>query len=192
MAYECDKITKKDVVSQDEEQHTNRPESPRTTAARYLLDLANLGAKDVQNTQQQIHLAVNTSWGHDKGQAYIEECGLPFTSDQMLVSCHTLSDLNNFLSHYNLTEEQTALCHAAYQMGKGNGCYSSSPTDDVISRWNHHLIHVLDHSYASTNILQIETNAICSSINEEMCSNSDGTASSSGSNVMECDSSLSR
>ena len=200
MAYESDNIKKEEnVVYDEDEEQTNliRPESPRTTAARYLLDLANFGAKNVENTQPHLQsLSVNT-WGHDKGQSYIEECGLPFTSDQMLVSCHTLTDLNHFLADYKLTEEQIALCHAAHQMGKGNTQSSNSPATEVdtISGWNYHLIHVLDHSYASMNLLQnFETNTICrsSSINEEVSYNSDGGTSSTGSNMTEGDLSLSR
>ena len=199
--------TEKNVASDDDNDDgiddypkLSRPESPRTTAARYLLDLANFGSKNGStNTQPQPFqsLTVNT-WGHDKSQSYIEECGLPFTSHEMFGSCHTLSDLNTFLASYKLTEEQIALCHAAYQMGRGNiqSSTSSPGTDvDTISAWHHHLIHVLDHSYASMKLLQsFETNTICrsSSINEEASYNSDEGTSSTGSNMTEGDSSLCR
>ena len=93
---------------EEEEESIARPESPRTTAARYLLDLANnfesSMIKSIAHNAQQHHqapqpydlnaLSVNT-WGLDKSQSYIEECGLPFTSDQMLMACRTLSDLNH-------------------------------------------------------------------------------------------------
>ena len=57
-----DEIIKKEINYEDEEQkeedeekRINRPESPRTTAARYLLDLANFGSgsKNIIDTQTQ-------------------------------------------------------------------------------------------------------------------------------------------
>ena len=208
MADEDEKI-KNETVDDDVEEEENekekpfdRPESPRTTAARYLLDLANFGS--AAHTKNNIHqsdlraLSINT-WGHDKSQSYIEECGLPFTSDQMLVACRTLTDLSQFLTNYDLTEEQVALCYAAYQMGRGNNPTSNSPgtepTLDTISGWNYHLIHVLDHSYASMSSLQMETLSTInrkSSTTEDVSYSSDGGASSTGSNGLESDLSRSR
>lgn len=198
--YEDDEEEKEE----EEEKPINRPESPRTTAARYLLDLANFGSasNNITDTQEQHKqdlkgLSINT-WGHDKSQSYIEECGLPFTSDQMLMACRTFMDLNHFLANYQLTEEQVALCFGAYQMGKGNNQSSNSPgteaTLDSISGWNYHLIHVLDHSYASMHSLQMENTTMhmkhrqCSSTAEDVSYSSDGGASSTGSNVTESDS----
>ena len=199
---------------EEEEESIARPESPRTTAARYLLDLANnfesSMIKSIAHNAQQHHqatqpydfnaLSVNT-WGHDKSQSYIEECGLPFTSDQMLMACRTLNDLNHFLSDYRLTKEQTALCYAAYQMGRGNNLSSNSPGTEAtsletIAGWNYHLIHVLDHSYASMKAMQMESDMGMlnrkSSTTEDISYSSDGGASSTGSNVMENELSRSR
>ena len=199
---------------EEEEESIARPESPRTTAARYLLDLANnfesSMIKSIAHNAQQHHqatqpydlnaLSVNT-WGHDKSQSYIEECGLPFTSDQMLMACRTLNDLNHFLSDYKLTKEQTALCYAAYQMGRGNNISSNSPGTEAtsletIAGWNYHLIHVLDHSYASMKAMQMESDMGIlnrkSNTTEDISYSSDGGASSTGSNVMENELSRSR
>ena len=192
---------------EEEEESIARPESPRTTAARYLLDLANnyesSMIKSIAHNTQQHHqptssydfnaLSINT-WGHGKSQSYIEECGLPFTSDEMLVACRTLNDLNRFLSDYKLTKEQTALCYAAYQMGRGNNLSSNSPGTEAtsletIAGWNYHLIHVLDHSYASMKAMQMESDMGMlnrkSSTTEDVSYSSDGGASSTGSNVTE-------
>ena len=115
MAEEEENIRKEIAYNDSEEEEEEdesmpRPESPRTTAARYLLDLANnfetSMIKNISHNTQRHHqpkpsydlnaLSVNT-WGHGKSQSYIEECGLPFTSDQMLLACRTLNDLNHFL-----------------------------------------------------------------------------------------------
>ena len=204
----------------DDEKEFNRPESPRTTAARYLLDLANFdtSTKTIANTPAYPYDALSVkTWTHDKSHSYIEECGLPFTSDQMIVACRTLSDLTNFLANYELTEEQIALCYAAYRMGKGNNISSNSPgttgTEDAIEgttlewkqEWNHRLIHVLDHSYASMNMnvmgsgqtstttTNTSTRTTQKSITTEDASySSDGGASSTGSNVTDLDLSASR
>ena len=205
---------------EEDEKGFNRPESPRTTAARYLLDLANFdtSTKTIANTPAYPYDALSVkTWTHDKSHSYIEECGLPFTSDQMIVACRTLSDLTNFLANYELTEEQIALCYAAYRMGKGNNISSNSPgttgTEDAIEgttlewkqEWNHRLIHVLDHSYASMNMnvmgsgqtstttTTMSTTTTLKSINtEDVSYSSDGGASSTGSNVTDLDISASR
>ena len=204
---------------EEDEKEFNRPESPRTTAARYLLDLANFdtSAKTLANTPAYPYDALSVkTWTHDKSHSYIEECGLPFTSDQMILACRTINDLTNFLANYELTEEQIALCYAAYQMGRGNNISSNSPgtTEDAIEgtttlewkqEWNHHLIHVLDHSYASMNMnvmgsgqtstttTNMSTTTTQKSITTEEASySSDGGASSTGSNVTDLDLSSSR
>ena len=211
-----------DEVSDDEtERKSSRPESPRTTAARYLLDLANVGDSEFQQDSQlslQAESDNENHWrSHDNRHTYIlEECGLPFSSDQMLLSCQTLSDLTKFLTRHSLTEEQTALCYAVYQMQNGGSshesCSSNSPNSSFdipslhhLSQWN--LIHLLDHSYASSTSMMNSrfhlSAASCGAVNnamsgcgggstnEEASSNSDGGTSSTGS-MTECDLSSSR